>query len=177
QVPPVSAQETAKACGAPATGAVGMGGKVTNRKVCNPAAPGSRDASSSDGDTRRRRASTLLNTSTMQNVVWPTITVRIDRSVPVKRKNDASATPVMTPGRMIGRVTAKLTGSRPGKRKRAKAKASAVPSTSANAVENSAIRTDSHAASLAAPSWASRSNQRVEKPGNGHALIVDLLKA
>ena len=52
----------------------------------------------------------------MQNVVWPMITVRTERSVRVNRKNEASATPVITPGRMIGRVTAKLTSSRPRNR-------------------------------------------------------------
>ena len=52
-----------------------------------------------------------------------------------------------------------------------------VPSSSASAVENSAIRTDSHAASLGAWSCASWSNQRVEKPGNGHELMFVLLNA
>src|SRR3954454_23595032 len=113
----------------------------------------------------------------MQNVVWPTITVRIDRSSFANRKNDASATPVIAPGRMIGSVTAKFSASRPKKRKRANAKAMPEPSRSANAVEKSAIRTDSQAASFGAWSWASWSNQRVEKPGNGHELMFDLLNA
>ena len=52
-----------------------------------------------------------------------------------------------------------------------------VPSSSASAVENTAIFTDSHAASLTSGSWASFSNQRVEKPGKGHELIVVLLNA
>src|SRR4051794_13014930 len=113
----------------------------------------------------------------MQNVVCPTMTVRIDSDVFVNRKNEASATPVMTPGRMIGRITAKLTSSRPGKRKRAKAKASAVPRTSAMAVATSAIRTDSQAASLGVESWKAVVNHFVEKPGNGHELMFVLLNA
>src|SRR3954453_12460786 len=100
------------------------------------------------------------------------ITVRTDRSVCVNRKNDASATPVMTPGRMIGSVTAKFTVSRPKKRKRANANAMPVPSTTAKVVKKIATRTDSQAASLGAGSCQSLTNQRVEKPGNGHELIV-----
>src|SRR3954463_13878219 len=173
----ISSNDSANESSAPATSAVRIVGRVTSLNVWKPDAPRSRDASSSDGDTRRRRASTLLNTRTMQNVVWPMITVWTDRSVPVNRKNEASDTPVMTPGRIIGSVTTKLTASRPTKRKRANAKAMLGPSTRANAVANDATFTDSQAASLASPSWASRSNQRVEKPGNGHELIVLLLKA
>src|SRR5437763_8933414 len=163
----ISSNDRASASSAPAISAVRIDGKVTRRNVWKPLAPRSRDASSSEGDSRRNRASTLLNTSTMQNVVWPITTVRTDRSVCVNRKNDASATPVITPGRMIGSVTAKFTTSRPKKRKRAKANAIAVPRISAKVQENSATFTDSQAASFGAGSCHSFTNQRVEKPGNG----------
>src|SRR5262245_8669966 len=113
----------------------------------------------------------------MQQVVWPMITVRVERSVFVKRKKDASATPVITPGRMIGSVTAKLTASRPKNRWRANANAILVPSSSASAVEATAIRTDSHAASFGTGSLNSLPNQRVEKPGNGHELMAVSLNA
>ncbi len=107
----ISSKDSANDSSAPATSAVRIVGRVTWRKVWKPLAPRSREASSSEGDTLRSRASTLLNTSTMQNVVCPMITVRIERSVFVNRKNEASATPVITPGRMIGSVTAKLISS------------------------------------------------------------------
>src|SRR4051794_23808991 len=147
------------------------------RNVCTPDAPRSDAASSSERDTRRSRARTLLKTTTMQNVVWPTMTVRIDRSTLANRKNDAKATPVIAPGRMIGSVTTKLTVDSPKNLKRAKANAIPVPSTRAKKVENSAICTDSHAAFLGAESCASVVNQRVEKPGNGHELMLVLLNA
>src|SRR4051812_14267663 len=177
KVTAISSNDSANDSSAPATSAVRIVGTVTYRKVCQPLAPRSCEAHVSDSDTRRRRASTLLKTSTMQNVVWPMITVRIDSGVFVNRKNDASATPVITPGRMIGRITAKLTASRPGKRKRAKAKARAVPSTSAIAVAIAAIRTDSHSASFGVASWKAVSNHFVEKPGKGHELMFVLLNA
>src|SRR4051794_37727713 len=105
------------------------------------------------------------------------ITVRVERSVLVNRKNDASATPVITPGRMIGSVTVKLTSSRPKKRWRAKANAQLVPGGTPGAVEASAILTDNQAASFGSGSCRSLSNHCVEKPGNGHELMFVSLNA
>src|SRR3954469_22057134 len=177
KVTAISSNDRASANSAPAISAVRIEGKVTRRNVWKPLAPRSRDASSSEGDSRRNRASTLLNTSTMQNDVWQITTVRTDSAVCVKRKNDASATPVSTPGRMIGSVTAKFTTSRPKKRKRANANAMPVPSRTAKTVEKRATLTDSQAAFFGAGSCQSLTNQRVEKPGNGHELMVVLLNA
>ncbi len=55
-----SSKESAKASSAPETSAVDTTGRVTWRNVCQPRAPRSMDASSSEGAVRRRRASTLL---------------------------------------------------------------------------------------------------------------------
>ena len=55
-----SSNERANASRPPATSAVESTGQVTKRKVCQPSAPRSADASSSEGDERRSRASTLL---------------------------------------------------------------------------------------------------------------------
>ena len=52
-----------------------------------------------------------------------------------------------------------------------------VPSSSASAVDASAILTDSQAASFGTGSWKSLSNHFVEKPGNGHELMLVLLNA
>ena len=96
----------------------------------------------------------------------------------MNRKNDASATPVITPGRMIGSVTAKLTSSRPKKRKRANANAMLGAEQQRERRRRTARScTDSHAASFGTGSWTSLSNQRVEKPGNGHELMFVLLNA
>ena len=55
-----SSKDSANARRPPATSAVDSTGQVTNRKVCQPSAPRSIDASISEGDVRRSRASTLL---------------------------------------------------------------------------------------------------------------------
>src|SRR5205085_3277961 len=66
-----SSKESAKASRPPEMSAVEIVGRVTKRKVCQPSAPRSIDASESDPGTRRRRAITLLETTTTQNVAWP----------------------------------------------------------------------------------------------------------
>ena len=71
----ISSNESANASRPPATSAVRMAGKVTNRKVCHPPAPRSWEASISDVGVRRRRAITLLKTTTMQKVMWPIMIV------------------------------------------------------------------------------------------------------
>src|SRR5579884_1655146 len=55
-----SSNESANASSPPATSAVETTGQRTKRNVCQPSAPRSCEASSSDGDVRRRRATTLL---------------------------------------------------------------------------------------------------------------------
>ena len=52
--------ESANASRPPAISAVDSTGQTMNRNVCQPSAPRSCEASISDGDDRRRRASTLL---------------------------------------------------------------------------------------------------------------------
>ena len=92
-------------------------GKVTNRNVRQLFAPRSIDASSSEVPLRRSRATALLNTTTMQNVAWPTITVNSDRSTPSTCVNVAfSAMPVTMPGSASGRMIRNETVSRPKKR-------------------------------------------------------------
>ena len=55
-----SSNESANASSAPEISAVESTGKVTKRKVCQPSAPRSIEASISDGEVRRSRAITLL---------------------------------------------------------------------------------------------------------------------
>jgi hypothetical protein len=66
---------------------------------------------------RRRRATTLLNTTTMQNVAWPTTIVSSPSDTPSTCvKVEFSAMPVTMPGSAIGRTTRNDTASRPKKR-------------------------------------------------------------
>ena len=63
---------------------------------------------------RRRRAITLLNTVTMQNVACAITTVQIESGTPmIVRKKLFSAIPVMMPGSAIGRMISRLIASRP----------------------------------------------------------------
>ena len=50
----------------------------------------------------------------MQNVMCPTTMVKAPNWVAVATKNEASATPVITPGQVVGSVTQKLTPCLPG---------------------------------------------------------------
>ncbi len=72
----ISSNESPNANSAPATNAERICGNVTNRKVWNVEAPRSIEASSKLWPVRRRRATTLLKMTTMQNVVWPIATVQ-----------------------------------------------------------------------------------------------------
>ena len=66
---------------------------------------------------RRSRATTLLKTTTMQNVAWPMMTVSRPSDTPSTCVNVAfSAMPVTMPGSAIGRTTRNETASRPKKR-------------------------------------------------------------
>ena len=55
-----SSKESANASSPPATSAVEITGQITKRNVCHPSAPRSIDASTSEREVRRSRASTLL---------------------------------------------------------------------------------------------------------------------
>ena len=61
---------------------------------------------------RRSRATTLLKTTTMQNVAWPRITVKRPNEIPSGTSTvlnaELSAIPVTMPGKAIGRITRKL---------------------------------------------------------------------
>ena len=77
----ISSNDRPNASSPPATSAVRRAGKVMKRNVCQPSAPRSIDASTSDVGVRRSRAITLLNTTTMQNVACPTMIVNSPKSV------------------------------------------------------------------------------------------------
>ena len=55
---------------------------MTKRKVCQPSAPRSIDASTSEGDVRRSRAITLLKTITTQKVACPITIVQSENGTP-----------------------------------------------------------------------------------------------
>ena len=66
---------------------------------------------------RRRRATTLLKTTTMQKVAWPMIDVKRPSDTPSTCVKVAlSAMPVTMPGSAIGSTTRNETASRPKKR-------------------------------------------------------------
>ena len=80
----------------------------------NRVAPRSIEAASAFSPSRRSRAITLLNTTTMQNVACATTMVRNPRSSPsMAVKAELSASPVTMPGSAIGRITSSETASRP----------------------------------------------------------------
>ena len=53
---------------------------------------------------RRSRATTLLNTTTMQNVEWPIMIVHTPNGCSNVLMPERSAMPVMMPGKAIGRT-------------------------------------------------------------------------
>ena len=93
-------------------------------------------------------------------------------------KNDAIATPVITPGRMIGSVTPKLTACPPRKRWRANANAIIVPSTIAIAGRDQA---DPHRQQRGVPGLGVVRElvepARREARGRASELMLVLLKA
>ncbi len=90
---------------------------------------------------RRSRATALLNTVTMQNVVCATMTVQMDSGTPrIVRNRLFSAMPVMMPGSAIGRITSRFTVFLPKNEKRCRANASMVPRMRARIDEISATR-------------------------------------
>ena len=98
----------------------GSPGTSRSRNVWNTPAPRSIDASSSEPPVRRSRASTLLKTTTMQNVACPTTTVNSPKLMPIGRACVVialdSAMPVTMPGSAIGSTTRNEIASRPKKR-------------------------------------------------------------
>jgi hypothetical protein len=172
----ISSKESANASRAPASSADRSAGKVTNRNVWAPSAPRSIDASSSDRDTRRSRATTLLNTTTMQKVAWPTTIVHSESGTPRNRKVDCRAMPVTMPGSAIGSTTSSDSVSRPKKRWRWTANDRALPSSSATTVAPSAAFTDVHTAFLAPALSQARAHQSTVKPSGGQLATLAGLK-
>src|SRR3978361_1949849 len=121
------------------------------------------EASSIDGCMRRRRAITLLNMITMQNVACPIMIVQRENGMPATANEDCRAIPVITPGRAIGMTTRNETELTPKKRYRATANAAAVPSTSATPVAAQATLKERVKASRTSWSCQATLNQRVEK--------------
>ena len=154
-----------------------MDGSVTYRNVCQPSAPRSIDASTIDPDVRRRRAITLLNTTTTQKVACPIMIVHKEKFTPVVFIADRSAMPVMMPGSAIGRTSANDTVSRPKNRKRCTANEARVPSTTATAAATSPILIEFSRPSRIPFAFHATSNHFVVKPVGGHACATLVLKA
>src|SRR5512132_3294193 len=127
----ISSKESAKARRAPEIRAVRIAGKVTYRKLCQPLAPRSIDASTSDPGVRLSRAITLLNTTTMQKVAWPITIVQTLNEIRKVLIDEFRAIAVTMPGRAIGRTRRKETALRPKNENRCTANAAALPSRSA----------------------------------------------
>src|SRR3954453_19140866 len=154
-----------------------MTGKGTKRKVCQPLAPRSCDASISEVCVWRRRAITLLKTITMQKMAWPITIVQNEGPTHQNWKNELSAMPVMIPGRAIGRTSSSEIDSLPKKRKRCSANAAALPSTIAIVGATAPGLTDSQKALRI--SWLCQvlENHFVDRPSSGQPWTFDGLNA
>src|SRR2546428_12756671 len=95
-----------------------------------------------DGELRRSLASTLLYTTTTQNVAWPITMVQKLNGMFSRPMADRSEIPVMIPGSAIGKVTRNDTVSRPKNLLRCTAAAARGPKTSALAVVGAGAATD-----------------------------------
>ena len=95
---------------------------------------------------RLNRASTLLYTTTMQNVAWPRTIVHVLNGMSAMLNAERNEIPVIIPGKAMGRMTRSEIASRPKNRDRATAAAQSVPSTIAISVETAATRSDNHKA-------------------------------
>src|SRR2546421_10016366 len=113
----------------------------------------------------------------MQKVAWPITIVQSEGWIFPKEKNEASATPVTTPGSAIGRISRNETASRPKNRNRDTTAAAALPSTSAIAVAPAAAFSERKSASRA--SWLCHAgpNPLVENPEIGQLWMFDGLNA
>ena len=90
-------------------------------------------------EVRRSRATTLLKTTTTQNVAWPTMIAEIPKFRPgIASTIEDSAKAVTIPGKAIGNTSANEIVSRPKNRARAIAKDASVPSVKAITVANDA---------------------------------------
>ena len=173
----ISSNDSPKASSAPASSADRIIGNVISTKVRNGPAPRSADACSSDGPRRCRRACTLLNTVTMQNVACAITTVRKPRSMPsMVRKALLRAMPVTMPGSAIGRMISSDTVLRPKKRVRRSASPASVPSTRAITVASSATSRLVSSASRAPVLWAASFHQCSVNPLGGQANVRSTLK-
>src|SRR5450631_3764320 len=176
----ISSNDRAKDSKAPAMTAERTAGKVTKRKVCHVDAPRSIDASCNDRPVRRNRAATLLNTTTMQKVAWPSTTVSRPNEMPsgfsTVRNAEFSAMPVTIPGSAIGRMTTRLSESRPNQRKSTSATENIEPSTIAIAVAPSPALTLVSTA-LRTPSLMSAlCHHDNVQPRGGHEKTLETLK-
>src|SRR4026209_1636656 len=137
----ISSNERPNASSAPASRAVRIAGNVPHRKVVTPSAPRSIDASTIEPDERRKRATTLLNTTTTQKVACPTMIAGMPKFSPgIASTIDDNASAVTIPGKAIGRTSANEIVSRPKNLARAIANDASVPSTRAINVAQIATR-------------------------------------
>src|SRR5574343_1665222 len=160
----ISSKLSANASMPPASSAVAMFGSTTWRKVWKPSAPRSIEASSSEAEVRRKRAMTLLYTTTMQNVAWPVTMVSMPDSSPASLNADSSAMPVTMPGKAIGRMNSSVIVSLPKKAARYSAAEARVPSSIASAVACAATSTDSHTAARTSSRANALANHSRVKP-------------
>ena len=113
----------------------------------------------------------------MQNVVCPMTMVIVPSWIPVKEKNEFSATPVMMPGSASGSTSRNEIASRPKNAKVCSAYATAEPSSTASAVAISPTRTDSRNALRTCESCHATENQCSENPEIGQLSIFEELNA
>ena len=113
----------------------------------------------------------------MQNVVWPTTIVQIERDTPLKLKNELSAIPVMIPGRASGSTNIRLTTSRPKNVSRWMANAAQEPRISASAVAVSPACSERSSADRTSGSFHVELNHLVVRPGMGQLSMFEVLNA
>src|SRR3990172_5786660 len=135
-------------------------------------APRSMEASISDPEVRRKRASTLLYTTTIQKVAWPTTMVQKLNGRLVMPMAERSAMPLTIPGSAIGSTSMKEIASRPKNRLRYTAAAARVPRASAIRVATRATRSDSPSASQTSARLRVTWNQSSVSPGGGKLKVA-----
>src|SRR5512141_1692373 len=113
-----SSNESEKARMAPASRAELMLGSTTCQKVWKEFAPRSMEASITELLERRKRAITLLYTTTTQNVAWPITIVQKVKGMCNRLIAERMAMPVTMPGRASGRISTNEIASLPKKLKR-----------------------------------------------------------
>ena len=137
---------------------------------------GSADADSGEPPMRRSRAVTLLKTTTMQKVAWPTMIVKRPALMPKTGLStfwmtDWSAIPVTMPGSAIGRITSSEIELRPKNLYRVSASASRLASTRAIAVAPSPASTDVRRASRGPGALSATDHHLVVRPGGGQPNV------